>query len=310
MMNISISQLRALVAVCDCNLNITAAAKLLATTQSSISKKIIRLEEELGVPLFYRNGKHLQYETDACHRLLSQARLVLASYDDLYLMSRSTQQQKEVTGELNIGTTHTQARYTLPLILAKFQEDYPRVNLNIYQDKPSELVALLGRGNIDFAICTEALETNNNFKTILTYSWNRLLVVRADHPLAKLNRPITLKMLAGEQLVTYSAGFTGRKAFEEVFRANDLQPHFRISTSDTDVIKTYVRLGFGVGVITDLAYEKEKDKDLCVHSLAHLFPQMHVRLAYQQNRYLTTVMQRFIELFTQFSKKHSGRTQI
>lgn len=301
--NITISQLKVLVSVCDNNLNVTATANALNIAQSSVSKKIIALEESLGALLFYRNGKRLQYETEMCRKIVEQARKILLSFNDLDTIKQMPLAEEELVGELNIGTTHTQARYVLPEILKKFRQDYPNVSLAIHQDRPADLVTKLGQGKIDFAICTEALETNNNFKTIVSYSWNRSMVVPKNHPLAKIKSPMTLKMLAAHNIITYAKGFTGREVFESVFSHHNLVPTINVSTSDADVIKTYVRLGFGVGVIAEMAYEKEKDNDLIVHSLAHLFPKMYVRLAYQRSRYLSTKMQRFIELFDQCSNR-------
>ncbi len=299
---ITISQLEVLVAICDNNLNITAAANSLGIAQPSVSKKIISLEESLGASMFYRNGKRLQYETEMCRQIVEQARKVLLAFNDLDTIKHMPIADNEMMGELCIGTTHTQARYVLPNILKKFQTEYPKVSLNIAQGKPSELVTWLGQGKIDFAICTEKLETNNNFKTIISYTWNRAMVVPKDHQFASITTPISLKQLAEQPIVTYAKGFTGREAFEEVFTDNNLVPKIKISTSDADIIKTYVRLGFGVGVMAEMAYEKDLDSDLAIHSLGHLFPKMNVRLAYQRTRYLSSKMQRFIDLFDQWAK--------
>lgn len=294
-MTITLSQLRTLVAICDNDLNVTAAAQQLRTSQPAVSKQLSTLEQALGAPLFYRNGKRFQYETVHCREILPLAREVLLKCDNLLALS---QPQDDLSGTLQIGTTHTQARYVLPRVLAAFRREYPKVAVEIRQGAPAELVRQLSSNQLDFVLCTEALETNANFRTMVSFSWNRCLLLPPAHPLTK-TRTLSLKALAKHPMVTYTPGFTGRSAFDAVFAAAGLTPQVSVAATDADVIKTYVRLNFGIGIVAEMAYDEEKDKDLLMRPLGHLFPAMQVRLAYQREKFLTAGMQRFIEIFRQ-----------
>ncbi|MCH9705609.1 MAG: LysR family transcriptional regulator [Proteobacteria bacterium] len=298
---IKLSQLRTLVAICDNDLNVTAAAQQLNIAQPSMSKKLSTLEQAIGKSLFYRNGKRFQYETDLCREVSKLAREILLKCDNL-LMLGETFDQTTISGELSIGTTHTQARYVLPQVLEKFRKDYPDVVISIRQGAPVELVRMLNSNQLDFVICTEALETNTNFRTMTSFNWNRCLLLPPTHPLVKV-RKITLTALAKYPLVTYTQGFAGRPAFDNTFSTAGIIPKIMVSATDADVIKTYVRLGFGIGVVAEMAYDAKKDADLVMRPLEALFPAMQVRLAYQREKFISASMQRFIELFCQIADK-------
>ena len=303
--DITLTQLRTLVAICDNDMNVTAAAEKLNIAQPSVSKKLSALEAAIGKPLFYRNGKRFQYETDLCREVTRMAREILLKCDNLSLLN-DAETQDTVSGELLIGTTHMQARYILPKVLTHFRKEHPNVVVNLYQGLPVNLARRLGNNQLDFVICTEALETNSNFCTITSLSWNRCLLVPKNHPLATAQK-ITLPMLTKYPIVTYVRGITGRAAFDDAFSAAGLTPRVMVSGADADIIKTYVRLGFGIGIVADIAYEKDKDRDLISRPLEHLFPQMQVRLAYQRDRIIPASMQRFIELFCQQTKSADNK---
>ena len=301
--DITISQLRTLVAICDNDLNVTAAALQLNMAQPSVSKKLSALERTLGKPLFFRNGKRLQYETDLCRDIIALARSVLLRCDNMMVMSGG---EKDIGGVLSVGTTHTQACYVLPPVLREFRAAYPNVAVQITQGAPLDLVRLLGSGRIDLLICTEALESNKSLRTISSFSWNRCLITLPDHPLA-VAEEVSLAALAQYPIVTYVKGFTGRGAFDDTFAATGLSPRVMVSAADADVIKTYVRAGFGVGVIAEMAYDEKRDADLRMRSLSSLFPRMMVRLAYSREKYVPVAMQYFIQLFQERTRRQTGR---
>lgn len=303
--DLTLIQLRILVAICDHDLNISAAAETLGIAQPSVSKRLAVLEQIIGEPLFVRNGKRLQYETDLCRQIVSQARNILLKCDDLRLMGAAAA-GKTVAGSLAVGTTHTQARYILPPVIAEFRRDYANIAIEMMQGSPTDLVRLLASNRLDMVVCTESLAQNPALKTMHAYSWNRSLIVPHNHALA-VAKKITLQQLTRHPIITYSHGFTGRRAFEETFTQAGLQPKIMVSAADADVIKTYVRLGLGVGVVGEMAYDAKADKDLTCHSLAHLFPTMQVYLAYQKEKFITAGMQRFIELFRRHSRELASR---
>ena len=292
--DITIAQLRALVAVCDNDLNVTAAAAQLKTVQPSVSKKLMTLEKQIGKPLFLRNGKRFLHETELCQEVVKTARRILLQCDNIAAFVHGAGGEV-VTGELSIGTTHTQGRYTLPSILCRFRSEYPNIQLNITQGSPVELVRLLNNNTVDMVICTEMLAGNSNFRILPMLSWNRCLIGYAAHPLFS-SVGLTLKKLAAYPLITYVHGFTGRAVFDETFAKAELAPTVAVSASDSDIIKTYVRFGFGCGVIAEMAYQPDKDSDLAMRSLAELFPDMCVYIAYQREKFIPSYMQRFIEL--------------
>ena len=302
--DISLSQLRVLVAVCDNNLNVTAAAAAVGLSQSSVSKKIISLERAIGKPLFHRSGKRFRYRTDICVEVVRQAREALSAHDNLIRIKdriRSTSKD-EMVGKISIGTTHTQARYVLPGVLRQFHREYPQISISICQGAPLELTHLLAREALDLVLCTEQLEGNENFSNLGFYEWNRCLVVLPDHPLAQTT-PLKLRHLSAHPIITYNPGFTGRGIFDATFEKADIETNVTVSAIDADVIKTYVRLGFGVGIVAEMACGPESgDEDLVVRPLGHLFPPMRTRLAHLNRRYLSSPMQRFVEIFDQWTK--------
>ncbi|HXK57618.1 MAG TPA: LysR substrate-binding domain-containing protein, partial [Gammaproteobacteria bacterium] len=202
------------------------------------------------------------------------------------------------SGELRIGTTHTQARYVLPPVIRAFRKIYPLVNLQIHQGTPQQLVEMADSGNVDFSICTEELGEHPNLTALHCYRWNRSLIAPTGHPVLE-RRPLALDTLCEYPLITYVFGFTGANHLRTSFARLGLKPRVVLSAADTDVIKTYVREGFGIGIIASLAYSSSGDSDLQIRDLSRLFPWEVTRIAYNKDKYLRRYERRFIELMQQ-----------
>lgn len=289
-------QLRSLTVLVESDYNVSRAASRLNLVQPAVSQHLKQLEEELGTRIFQRQGKRLVGLTEAGEKVLHYARATLAGAANLLAVGRD--QVEEDKGVLRIGATHTQARYVLPPVIRSFRENYPAVEVQIHQANPLQLVEMAVNDALDLAICTEALDNQPGLTTIPSYRWNRCLIALPDHP-ALAVRPITLDTLCEYPLVTYVLGYTGRGHLSDTFARDGLRPHVVLSATDTDVIKTYVREGLGVGIIADLAYQAGEDSDLGVRDLSHLFPAEVTKIAYPKDKYLRRFQERFIELFQQ-----------
>ena len=275
-------------------LNITAAAQALHTSQPGVSKQIRLLEEELGVLIFERNGKHLDRVTPAGARILETARRVLSEVENI---TRTADEFADTDrGSLCVATTHTQARYALPGVIQRFRQAYPRVSLHINQGAPPQIAAWAAAGDADFAIATEALEHFDELVMLPCYHWNRCVLVPRDHELAGVER-IELEALAEQPIVTYTFGFTGRSHLDAAFDAKGLTPNVVLTAVDADVIKTYVRLGLGVGVIANMAYDPATDTDLVRLDASHLFASSTTHIGFRHNLFLRGYMRRFIGMF-------------
>lgn len=292
---LKLSLLRALLAVCDCRFNVSKAARAEHATQPSISRKILELEEAVGQPIFIRRGRRFSGLTALGREVTEEARTVLVKCDNIMRLGESHRRGKP-GGALRIATTHTQARYVLPEIVRGFRAHYPGIGLQIAQGSPAQLVRQMEDNLADLAICTEELENNASLRVVDSYRWNRVLIVRPDHSLAKA-RTMTLKLLAAHPLITYVHGFTGRGGFDAAFATAGIRPRVMISAADADVIKAYVRLGIGAGVVAAMAHDKKADADLTTRPLDHLFPEMRVRIAYHREKFVSEAMRFFIELF-------------
>lgn len=288
------------IAVCDSDLSVSGAARRLSAAQPAVSKHIARLEEHVGHPLFVRRGKRFLELTPVGRETLQQCRDILLKVDNIAALGGDS--GEEPRGKLRVGTTHTQARYILPPVVEKFARECPRVALQIWQGAPAELVRRLESSAADLVICTEHLEDNAALVSFPVFRWNRCLLAPKRHPLARA-RGLTLAQLARHPLVTYVPGFTGRGAFDETFRRAGIAPNVVVSAADADVVKTYVRLGVGVGVLADIACDAKADPDLAVVSLAHLFPEMTTRLAHRREKHVTRAMRRFIDFFREQAGK-------
>jgi LysR family cys regulon transcriptional activator len=287
-------QLRSLVTVVDSDFSVSRAAANLHLVQPAVSQHLKQLEEELGVCLIRRHGKRLVGLTEAGAQVLRHARDVLAGAANISAIGRD--QRADHSGSLRIATTHTQARYVLPPALRRFRGDYQGVEVQIHQGTPRELVDMVLRDKVDLAICTEALGSNPELNATPCYRWNRCLIARRGESLLR-TRPITLELLCEIPMITYVSGFTGRGHFSDAFAREGLRPRIVLSAADTDVIKTYVREGLGIGVIADLAYDAAQDTDLGMRNLGHLFPWEVTRIAHARNKYLRRFQRDFIECF-------------
>ncbi len=287
-------QLRSLVTLVDTGFNVSRAAKELHLVQPAVSQHLKQLEDEVGARLFVRQGNRLTGLTDAGEKVAHYARRALADAGNILAVGRD--HAAEDAGVLRIATTHTQARYVLPPAIRRFSAAYPHVELEIHQGTPKQLVEMAVHDSVDLAICTEALDSHPALKAIPCYRWNRCLISPPDHP-ALAQRPVTLELLCAYPLITYVFGFTGRGHFSDAFARAGLRPRVVLSAADTDVIKTYVREGLGLGIIACLAYEPGVDDDLAMRDLSHLFPWEVTKIAFPRDKYLRRFQEEFIEIF-------------
>jgi LysR family cys regulon transcriptional activator len=247
-----LQQLRYIWEVAHHDLNVSATAQSLYTSQPGISKQIRLLEDELGVEVFARSGKHLTRVTPAGERIITTAGEILRKVESIKQIAQEFSNEKK--GTLSIATTHTQARYALPPVIRDFIKQYPDVALHMHQGSPMQIAEMAADGTVDFAIATEALELFGDLVMMPCYRWNRCVVVPQGHPLAKLPK-LTLEALAEYPIVTYVFGFTGRSKLDEAFSHRGLTPKVVFTAADADVIKTYVRLGLGVGIVAKMAVD-------------------------------------------------------
>lgn len=289
-----LQQLRYIWEVAHHDLNVSATAQSLYTSQPGISKQIRLLEDELGVEIFSRSGKHLTSITPAGEDILKLAGEVLRQVATI--KSIAQEHSAPDKGSVSIATTHTQARYVLPSVIKQFMEKYPDVSLHMNQGTPVQISEMASDGEVDFAIATEALELFGNLVMMPCYRWNRSIVVPKDHPLANSSK-LTLEELANYPLVTYVFGFTGRSKLDEAFNSLQLTPKVVFTATDADVIKTYVRLGLGVGIVATMAYDEHSDSDLVRLDASHLFEASTTRIGLRRGAFLRGYMYDFVELF-------------
>lgn len=302
----NLRHLEHLVAVCDCNMSVSGAAARLKIAQSAVSRSLIALEQEFGAPLFTRNGRRLVAQTQLCCALVDSARDIAMRMANLHTIAAEGHGQT-ASDEIRVGATHLQARYIIPEVLTRMHEKFADVRLAIRQGMPADLVELLLTNKIDLAVCTELLGENQALECAQAYSWQRVLVTRRSDPPRWNGRPPSLQDLADTPLVTYIFGITGRRSFDEAFATHGLSPQVAISAADSDVIKTYVRLGRGAGVIADVALEKEADRDLRCGSLSHLFEPMNAKIAHRRDKKPSAAMQCFIKIYCEMSRAHVAR---
>ncbi|MDF2445579.1 MAG: transcriptional regulator CysB [Moraxellaceae bacterium] len=289
-----LQQLRYIWEVAHHDLNVSLTAQSLYTSQPGISKQIRLLEDELGVEIFSRSGKHLTRVTPAGQAILAIAGEILRKVESIRQVALEYTDQKR--GHLSIATTHTQARYRLPGVIEKFISQYPEVALHMHQGTPQQIAELAADGTVDFAIATEGMEHFTDLVMLPCYRWNRSVVVPRNHPLAIRSR-ITLEDVAQFPLVTYVFGFTGRSKLDEAFKSRGLTPRVVFTAADADVIKTYVRLGLGIGIIAHMAYDPEVDKDLVAIDASHLFESSTTSLGFRKGTFLRGFMYDFVKLF-------------
>ena len=285
-----LQQLRYIWEVAHHDLNVSATAQSLYTSQPGISKQIRLLEDELGVEIFARSGKHLTHVTPAGEVILQTAGEVLRKVESIKQVAQEYSNEKK--GTLSIATTHTQARYALPATIKSFMQRYPDVSLHMHQGTPMQISEMAADGTVDFAIATEALE----LIMMPCYRWNRCILVPRDHPLTQLSK-LTLEAVAEHPIVTYVFGFTGRSKLDEAFVEKGLEPRVVFTAADADVIKTYVRLGLGIGIVAAMAYDENKDSDLVALDAGHLFASSVTRIGCRRGTFLRGYMYEFIEDF-------------
>ena len=275
-------------------LNLTETAKALHTSQPGVSKAIIELEEELGVEIFARHGKRLKRVTEPGTHVLKSIDLILREVGNLRRIGE--QYSKQDSGTLSIATTHTQARYVLPQPVARLREAFPKVNVSLHQGSPDQVAQMLLDEVAEIGIATESLVNYPDLITLPCYEWQHMLVLPKAHPLAsKAN--ITLQDLALEPLITYHPSFTGRTKIDQAFAAIRLEPRIALEAIDSDVIKTYVRLGLGVGVVAEMAIKDDgTNSDLLAVPAGHLFGLNVARVAFKRSAYLRNFVYTFAEL--------------
>jgi LysR family cys regulon transcriptional activator len=301
-----LQQLRYIVEVANHDLNVSATAQALFTSQPGVSKQIRLLEDELGVEIFVRSGKHLTQVTQVGQQIIDMATQVLRQTSVIKQIADEC--SNEASGELTIATTHTQARYALPSVIQEFRRKYPEVALHMKQGTPGQIAELAASGAADFAIATEGMELFKDLVMMPCYEWNRSVVVPKGHPLAaKAVRPntLTLQDIADYPIVTYVFGFTGRSRLDDAFQAVSLTPNVVFTATDTDVIKTYVRLGFGVGIIASMAYDESQDSDLVRIDASHLFASSVTHIGCRRGTFLRRYM---LDLIQSFAPHLEART--
>jgi LysR family transcriptional regulator, cys regulon transcriptional activator len=275
-------------------LNVSEAAEALHTSQPGVSKQIRALEEELGTPIFVRQGRRFTSLTDAGRELLAAIDRILAEVTNLKAVGEEFAHHAK--GSLAVAVTHTQARYALPAVVTAFKKRFPDVKLKLLQGNPHQLARMVMGGEADLAIATESLAEYPGLVTLPCYRWHHCVVVPDRHALTKV-KPLTLEAIAQYPIVTYDPTFAGRTAVDRTFGARGLAPDIVLEALDSDVIKSYVALGLGVGIISSRAFRQSHDQGLKALNCEHLFPAQTTRLAYKRGAYLRGFTVEFIRLF-------------
>lgn len=278
------------------NFNLTEVANHLYTSQSGVSKHIKDLEDELGVELYVRRGKRLLGLTEPGQEVARIAERMLLDANNIKNLAEQYSQQD--TGQLSIAATHTQARYVLPKIISKFKQEFPKVHLRLHQGGPKEIAQMLLNGEADIGLATETLAEITDLASFPMYSWHHNLIVPTGHPLIR-TKPLTLAAIAQYPIITYHEGFTGRHSIEQAFTRAGLTPDIIMSALDADVIKSYVEMGMGVGIIASVAFSAERDFGLQALDGAHLFQRHETKLAVRKGTLLRHYAYHFIELCCQ-----------
>jgi LysR family cys regulon transcriptional activator len=291
---VTLKQLKYLVGIVDSGLNITSAAERLYTSQPGISKQLKQLEAELGVQLFTRKGKSLAAITPAGREVIARARKILREVGNI--TSLASDLTAEQDGTLAIATTHTQARYVLPDVIREFRQHYPRVNLELHQGTSEQIAELISTNKVDFALATGSQNLFPHLTMLPIYRWHRIALVPKQHPLAREKKALDLQTLASYPLVTYVFSLTGESSFKRAFHDVGLEPRVVFTARDADIIKTYVRMGMGVGVIASMAYECGDQQDLKAIDAKGLFPEVTTWLGFPRDMVLRSFMVDFVHL--------------
>lgn len=290
-----LQQLRYISEVVKKDLNVSEAAQALHTSQPGVSKQIRLLEDELGVPIFLRTGKSLAQVTEPGREILKRANRILLEVEMIRRIGEEYTQHDY--GMLTVATTHTQACYALPPVITAFLQRYPNVRLHIRQGSPQQIADMVALEQADIAIATETVSSSESLVALPCYHWSHCVLVPKNHPLKKSKSPLSLEELAKYPLITYDFAFTGRSSVNKAFEAAKLTPNVMLTALDSDVIKTYVRAGLGVGLLAQMAYEKNKDKDLQMIDAAHLFEVNTTWIGIRRGSYMRGFVYDFITLF-------------
>jgi len=277
------------------NYNLTEVAKALYTSQPGVSKAIIELEEELGIDIFARHGKRIRGLTEPGRAVLKAVELIMQEIEGLKRIGKEFTAQD--SGSFIIATTHTQARYALPKVVQAFTQKFPKVRLSLLQGNPKQICDMVLKDQADLAIATEAIADVPGLVSIPCYQWEHVVVVPSEHPLLK-SKSVALEEIAACALVTYDNAFSGRSKIDQAFALRGLHPNIVLEAIDADVIKTYVELGLGVGIIAGMAFDAERDKNLRAIPVGHLFGTNVSRMALRRGTYLRGYVYTFMELLT------------
>ena len=277
------------------NLNLTEAAKALHTSQPGVSKAIIELEEELGIEIFTRHGKRLKRVTEPGEKVLESIAIIQREVGNLKRIGEEYSAQD--SGTLSIATTHTQARYVLPPPVAKLRERYLKVNISLHQGAPDQVARMVIEEVAEIGMATESLSNYPELVTLPCYEWQHVLVLPREHPLAQKTR-LTLEDIVAEPLITYHPSYTGRTRIDNAFAQRHLTPHIVLEAIDSDVIKTYVRLGLGIGIVAEMAVATDTDPDLVTRPLGQLLGTNVARIALKRGAYLRDFVYQFASLLS------------
>src|SRR6185436_115769 len=288
-----LQQLRCLTKVARRNLNVSEAAEALHTSQPGVSKQIRALEDELAIQVFVRHGKRLVSITEPGKAVIAIAERILSEAQNL--KRAGEEYANDQLGTLTIATTHTQARYALPKAVAAFKRKYPKVELLIHQGNPTQICEQVVAGEADMGVATEMISQFPELVSLPVYQWNRVVVVPPKHPLLK--EPLTLERLAQHPIITYDFAFANRSLVQKAFETRNLTPHVVLSAQDSDVIKTYVELGLGVGILAKMAFDAKRDLNLRAIDASHLFESSTTRLGIKRGAYLRRYAYDFIGMF-------------
>ena len=289
-----LQQLRCVFQIVQSEFNISKASEALNTSQPGVSKQIKLLEDEIGIKIFQRNGKRLVNLTEQGELVLSSIETILQESNNIKVISEEYIEKDQ--GTFTIATTHTQARYKLPKVVEEFVKKYPKTNLNIHQGNPSQVTDQIINGEADVGIATESINLSGDILTIPCYQWNRCVVMPKNHPLTEA-RKITLEDLAAYPMITYDYAFTGSTIVSEVFKNANIEPNIMLTAIDADVIKTYVSLNMGIGLIAEMAFDASTDHPMVSRDVSHLFPLSTTYIGIRRENFLRKYTSDFIRMF-------------
>ena len=289
-----LQQLKYICEVVKQDLNLSKAAAELYTSQPGVSKQIRALEDELGVDIFIRHGKRFTGITEPGRAIIQKAQAALTDLNSLRNISNEF--TNETSGSLKIATTHTQARYALPLVIKQFREKFPNVKLSLYQGSPTQISQMTSSGEADIAIATEAISLEKDLALLPCYQWNRCILTPPKHPLLRSKR-VSLEEISEFPIITYDFAFTGRSKINQAFEEKGLKPDVILTAIDADVIKTYVELELGIGIVAMMAYDPARDTKIRALDASHLFEASTTRIGLRKNSYIRGYVYEFISMF-------------